>query len=254
MKDIDIVDLQQKCHQLRTLCQIKNRETDGFRNVRNKLKTKTKSTKSNFYRKALSSKKSSEVWKVIHKILNPNGKRIRINPNELNNHFSTTSKRLTCRNNADLQVLKYIINNMAPSSVSKPSFKLRPKSYKETLQEVKSIRNDCSTGNDNIPISLVMLVAENIASPLPYVINECIKLSVFPTEWKCARISAIPKIDNPTTDDDYRPISILPVLSKVFERLIMKQLSNFIEINNIYSSTQAGYRRNHSTNIILMIY
>ena len=97
-KYIDIVDLQQKCHQLRTLCHTTNRETDwnDFRNVRNKLKTKFKSTKSSFYRKALSSIKSSEVWKVIHKIINPNGKSIRINPNELNKHFSTTSKRLTC--------------------------------------------------------------------------------------------------------------------------------------------------------------
>ena len=111
MKDIDIVDLQQKCHQLRTLCHRRNRDTDWnvFRNVRNKLKTKIKSTRSIFYRKALSSKKTSEVWKVINKTLNANGKRIQINPNELNKHFSTTSKRLTCRNNADLQELKYTL-------------------------------------------------------------------------------------------------------------------------------------------------
>ena len=249
----DIVDLQQKCHQVRTLCHTTNREADwnDFRNVRNKLKTKIKSAKSNIYRKALSSKKPSEVWKVIHKILNPNGKRIRINPNELNKHFSTTSKRLTGRNNANLHTLKYIINNMSPSSVNKPSFKLRSVSYKETLQKVKRIRNGCSVGNDNMPISLVKLVAENVASPLTYIINECIRLSVFPVEWKCARISVIPKIGNPTTGNDYRPISILPVLSKVFERLIMKQLCNFIETNNIYSSTQAGYRRYHSAITIL---
>ena len=48
---------------------------------------------------------------------------------------------------------------MSPSLVNKPSFKLRSASYNETLQEVKSIRNDCSSGNDNIPISLVKLVA-----------------------------------------------------------------------------------------------
>ena len=53
MNDIDTVDLQQKCHQLRTLCHTANSETDwnDFRSVRNKLKTKIKSTKSNFYRK-----------------------------------------------------------------------------------------------------------------------------------------------------------------------------------------------------------
>ena len=117
-----------------------------------------------------------------------------------------------------------------------------------SLQEVKRIRNDCSTGNDNIPISLVMLIAENIASPLTYIINECIRMSVFPAEWKCARASVIPKIDNPTTGDNYRPISLLPVLSKT----VMKQLCNFIETNNIYSSTQAGYRRSHSTNTTLI--
>ena len=59
-------------------------------------------------------------------------------------------------------------------------------------------------------------------------------------------------MDNSTTGDDNCPISMLPVLSKVFERLIVKQLCNFIEINNIYSSTQGGYRRNHSTNTILI--
>ena len=75
--------------------------------------------------------KSSKVWKVIYKIPKPNGKRIRINPNELNKHFSTTSKRLTGRSNADLHVLNYIINNMSPSSVNKLSFKLRSASYKE---------------------------------------------------------------------------------------------------------------------------
>ena len=124
MKDIDIVELQQNFHQLRTLFHRTNREIhlNDFRNVRNKLKTKIKSTKSNFYRKALSSKKSSKVWKVIHKILKPNVKHIPINPNELNKHFSTTSKRLTDRKNVDLHELKYIINNMSPSSVNKSSF------------------------------------------------------------------------------------------------------------------------------------
>ena len=81
--------------------------------------------------------KSSKVWKVIDKIPKPNGKRIRINPNELNKHFSTTSKRLTGRSNADLHVLKYIINNMSPSSVNKLSFKLRSASYKELSKKLK---------------------------------------------------------------------------------------------------------------------
>ena len=122
MNDIDIVGLQHKCHQLRTLCHT-NRETDwnDFRNVRNKLKTKIKSMKSNFYRKALSSKKPSEVWKVIKY----STQMVNAFESIQMKHFSTTSKRLTGRISADLHVLKYIINNMSPSSVNKPSFELR---------------------------------------------------------------------------------------------------------------------------------
>ena len=74
---------------------------------------------------------------------------------------------------------------MSPSSVNKSSFNLRSVSYKGTLQDVKSIRNDCSTGNDNVPITLVKLVAENVASPLTYITSECIRVFLFPTEWKC---------------------------------------------------------------------
>ena len=68
MNHIDIVDLQQKLYQLRTLCHTTNRETDwnDLCIVRNKLKTKIKSMKSNFYRKALFNKKSSKVLKMIN--------------------------------------------------------------------------------------------------------------------------------------------------------------------------------------------
>ena len=83
--------------------------------------------------------------KLFIKILNPNDKRIRINPNELNKYFSTTSKRLTGRNKADFHALKYIINNMSLSSVN------------------------------YIPISFVCRITthiyNHIASPLTYIIT-----------------------------------------------------------------------------------
>ena len=66
------------------------------------------------------------------------------------------------------------------------------------------------------------------------------------------QICPIPKNDNPKTSKDFCPISLLPVLSKVFERVIMKQLVEYIEKETIYSSTQSGFRKNHSTNTILI--
>ena len=57
-----------------------------------------------------------------------------------------------------------------------------------------------------------------------------------------ARDCHVSNINNPTTDKDFRPISILPVLSKMYETVILKQLSNYIERTSIYNSTQLKFR------------
>ena len=67
-------------------------------------------------------------------------------------------------------------------------------------------------------------VAEHLANPLTHIINNCIKRSYFPTKWKMARVSPIPKVVNPTSMNELRPISILPVLSKVFEKAVEIQM------------------------------
>ena len=69
----------------------------------------------------------------------------------------------------------------------------------------------------------------------------------FPESWKVARVSPIPKIDNPVTVKDFRSISILPVLSKVYEEVILSQLLNYIKNSAVYNPTQSGFRKDHST-------
>ena len=59
--------------------------------------------------------------------------------------------------------------------------------------------------------------------------------STFPKAWKTSRISPVPKVDNPKECDDYRPIAILPVLSKVYERLVLSQMIEYIERHRIFS-------------------
>ncbi|XP_066930768.1 uncharacterized protein [Clytia hemisphaerica] len=71
-------------------------------------------------------------------------------------------------------------------------------------------------------------------------------------KWKIARVSPVPKIDHPTKLKDYRPISILPVLSKVYERVILTQLCDFIERNSLYRPNQSGFRKGHTTTTLLL--
>ena len=86
-----------------------------------------------------------------------------------------------------------------------------------------------------------------ITSPIVHIINTSIDKKIFPDSWKVARVCPIPKIDNPVTVKDFRPISILSVLSKVFEKVVLSQLLNYIEKSAVYNPTQSGFRKRHST-------
>ena len=86
----------------------------------------------------------------------------------------------------------------------------------EVLKEISLLRSDCSTGVDQIPVKYVKQVGDFPTGPLAHIINVCISNSQFPRIWKTAHISPVPEVDNPKQDADYRVVSILLALSKVF--------------------------------------
>ena len=98
---------------------------------------------------------------------------------------------------------------------------------------------------------MIKMVADYLGSPLTDAINTCIKNLYFPSAWKLARICAIPKGNQIKSEKDLRPVSILPVLSKVYERLIFRQLSDFIDKNNVRNSNISSYRKGQSTTTVL---
>ena len=82
---------------------------------------------------------------------------------------------------------------------------------------------------------------------LTNIINTAIEKHLFPTAWKTARICAIPKGNQVTNEQNLRPISILPVLSKIYERLIYQQMTTFIDGETIMESNISAYRKGQST-------
>ena len=143
------------------------------------------------------------------------------------------------------------INGLS-SSFNQNQFYLQKVNYNQVFHEIKSICSDCSTAVDNTYINLIKIVAKQIASPLTEVINNTTEHSIFLSQWKIAKICPILMTDIRLTNNDFQPISLLPVLSKVFQCIIMKQLCIFIEDCVIYSKTQSGFRKHHSTNTLLI--
>ena len=182
-----------------------------------KSKKPSKKRKLNFT-EVLSSKNSKEIWKVIHCILNPNISTLQADPSALNEFFNKTAERLVMQNATTDGVILSHIDSLTSSH---DSFKLQKVTYNDIVKSLKSLRNDCSTGYDNIQVSFIKPIAEYIDSPLTFIINNLIEESKFPDQWKIARISPIPKVTNPTELKDYLPISILPILSKVYEKQVL---------------------------------
>ena len=85
-----------------------------------------------------------------------------------------------------------------------------------------------------------------------HIINTSIDQEISPKQWKIFRVCRIPKTENPTSIKDYRPISVLSVLSKVYERVILNQFCSFIETQNLYNIYQSGFRKRYSTNTLLL--
>ncbi len=115
-----------------------------------------------------------------------------------------------------------------------------------------------ASGLDNISVRLLKSSAPTIIPSLTYIINLVICKGIIPADWKSARVSAIYKNDSKLDLNNYKPISVLPVIAKVFEKVVFDQTYNFEKVvfdqtynflndNDLLSKEQSGFRHLHST-------
>ena len=126
-----------------------------------------------------------------------------------------------------------------------------PNIEKQTvLKYLSNLGVSKATGTDNIGPRLLRLAAPYIAEDIAFICYHSIKNSTFPNQWKMAKFSPLYK--NAPYDDvnNYRPISILPVLSKVLEKHVHDCLSNFLHEHCLLHKTQSGL--DHTTLVELL--
>ena len=110
-----------------------------------------------------------------------------------------------------------------------------------------------ATGTDGLSPRILKIAASAISSSVARLINHCITTHSFPSLWKLARVNPIYKGSGSKENiDNYRPISVLPVLSKVYERHIFNALSDYLKENNILYSQQSGFHQRYSTDTALI--
>ena len=94
---------------------------------------------------------------------------------------------------------------------------------------------------------MLKLCASEVAIPLQIIFNDCINSGFFPDSWKYANVQPIHKKENRQTKSNYRPISLLPICGKVLEKIVFDQVYAFLNVNNLLSKKQSGFRPGDST-------
>ena len=101
---------------------------------------------------------------------------------------------------------------------------------------VNNLSSKNSSGIDGISTKLLKIIEPTINKSLTLLINQVLKTGIFPDQLKIAKVV-----------NNYRPISLLPAISKVIEIIIFNQLSEYLENNKLLISSQYGFRSGHST-------
>lgn len=122
-------------------------------------------------------------------------------------------------------------------------------SVQQVCEIVKNLKNKDSCGHDGISVKLLKHIFPIIANTITTVLNQCLQANTFPDQLKIAKIAPIFKTGEKNKFENYRPISILPAVSKVFEKAMANQLVDHLKTNNILYRSQYAYRQNHNTEL-----
>ncbi|GBN69708.1 RNA-directed DNA polymerase from mobile element jockey, partial [Araneus ventricosus] len=118
----------------------------------------------------------------------------------------------------------------------------------ELIKCIKNLNKNKAPGYDGIDNKIILNLPINCITTLSIIIENIMKFGYFPTRWKTATVIPILKPGKDPTDPvSYRPISLLPSISKIAEHIILSRLNDHLEENNILIPEQFGFRKNLST-------
>ena len=237
----------------------KQKQFEEYKKARNRVNNLVRQAKRNYFHKLASSQKDiCAMWRAVNTLT---GKKHSVNnkfpsrltPDTLNDFFvsvaSRTLEQMQCmRNNeGNYEVpnqLKAFCNRQNPEN---EALSIPFLSVHEVGKLISKMDNKKSVGLDSINAQLLKLSLPYIVEPLTYIYNLCIQKNIFPTNLKTAKLIPIPKTKTMSDcPSDYRPISILSILSKPLERHIHKHMLDFFEKHNLFHPYQSGFRKYHS--------
>ena len=162
--------------------------------------------------------------------------------NIFNKHFASAGKKVqqSIAESSEIDPTKYVRR-------VETKMKFSPVSEGELCKIVLNLKDKSSSGLDGISNILLKKLISVIKQPLCVIINSSLNTGIFPSLMKIAKIVSLFKAGNVLDPDNFRPISLLPVLSKVLEKVVYLKTVEHLGENHVLYHRQYGFRKNHST-------
>ena len=257
----DIKNLMNTRDRFKRKAILTNNENDwlNFRATRNKVNIKLRNAKKDYYSSKIAGQKFNpkKAWKSINSLLGRQNKPTAVNeltvgdnkltcPEDIaegfNEYFSNIGPDLSSRiDSSNYNFETYIKNAKSEFAV------FQPVTVSQISHLLPGLSGNKATVIDKISCKIIKLAAPVISDSLSLTFNQAITLSSFPDEWKIARVVPLYKNGQRSIPGNYRPISVLPAISKIMERILHDQLCNYLTKFDLFSDTQFGFRNFHST-------
>lgn len=236
-----------------------------YKAYRNKLTTiLRKAEKMNYLHKLESAQGNcTKTWKILNQIISRTIKKDHIQEIVQKNEIICDPKMIADNFNKFFvnigpnlaakipQTTHHFTEYLTTNKISNSLF-LKPIKTEELEQVTHSLKNSNSKGYDNLSVNIIKQCISQLSKPLCFIFNKSIEVGIVPNQLKIAKIIPVYKSEDKKLVSNYRPISILPVFSKILERLIYNRLIHFLEQNNILSDNQYGFRKKISSSMALI--
>ena len=230
-----------------------------YKHLRNKVTQKIRDAIQSHYHGLIEENKGDpkRMWKVINKVLDKATPSTEVSTLDvegrtitkekdiaeaLNHHFTTIGPKLASKleSRSDDDSLKHI-----NAQQNKMMFVPVDETY--VLNAIKQLKNGKAPGPDKISTKLIKDAADFIWKPLTMVFNSSLKYGVFPDIWKLARVTPIFKTGSKKDANNYRPISVISVFSRMLEKIVHDQLIEYLVTNKLLTPNQSAFRKLYST-------
>ena len=231
---------------------------EKFISYRNKLKTVLKRAEREYYHVKFTSLKGDirNTWKLLNTVINKNKKCVLAETFMKDGVLLSSKAEIADGFNQFFTNIGKEISSSVPTTNTHfssylsgsflNSFAFNYTNVYEVLNIVSCLKYKTSAGFDCIPVSIMKASISCIVEPLVNIINSSFRCGIFPDQLKIAKICPVFKDGKHDSFQNYRPISVLPSFSKIFEKVAYQRIESYLNFKSIINDNQFGFRSNHS--------